>query len=278
MKRSYNNFIQRTEKLRFPAADADVRSINMKIITITLISILLFTSFGFCQNVNNDLKDIIQIINDENIPLSSIHLEKCPFNHHDIKRVPIISGYRFISPEQQKKIDNLELYYAGCIVGDEKYQIICSKCRYLYNPYGGGYWYKEIINSRNFLIEFDHFVNDFKEIFIDDYQIDSFFYMQEIFDDTKYSDQLTFFIKEKMQPIKKILDSYFIESLIKTSNDNFHDNSAIFYNFSIGNILYKVSLYQSVKKYSRIEIEAIKHLTRQSSGLFPPQNSVGKSR
>src|SRR5262249_22133096 len=68
--------------------------------------------------------------------------KSCGFGHTDVKRVPIMYGLLAMDADLQWRIDHLEVWPGGCIVGDEKEKLVCKTCRYYYEPLFG-YWSKD---------------------------------------------------------------------------------------------------------------------------------------
>src|SRR3954462_5833495 len=66
---------------------------------------------------------------------TAAQLDHCPDGHKALKDVPILAGLLWITPELQRKIDNLEVWPVGCTpLGNYKTQVVCTKCRFAYEP------------------------------------------------------------------------------------------------------------------------------------------------
>jgi len=84
---------------------------------------------------------------------------ECPFGHSELKQVPIQYGMLAWDADLQKRIDNLEVWQGGCILGDEKEKTVCTKCRYYFEPHFG-YWSKLANAPRLLQLKPDPFIAD----------------------------------------------------------------------------------------------------------------------
>jgi hypothetical protein len=83
----------------------------------------------------------------------------CPFRHTDLKRVPIMYGLLGTDADLQRRIDNLEVWPGGCVLGDEKEKLVCKTCRYCFEPLFG-YWSKHISDPKLLRMKVDPFIAD----------------------------------------------------------------------------------------------------------------------
>ena len=83
----------------------------------------------------------------------------CPFGHTELKRIPIVYGLLAMDADLQKKIDNLQVWPGGCILGDEKEKLVCKTCRYSFEPHFG-YWSHRADNPKLLQIKPDPFIAD----------------------------------------------------------------------------------------------------------------------
>lgn len=226
----------------------------MKKYLLIFVLCICVTSIAFAETNLNEFDEtdkIIDLINDTSLELKDTFLKECPFNHKDVKRIPIIAGYIAIGPELQKKIDNLEIWYAGCEVGKEKYQVVCAKCRYAYNPYQR-YWFKDERNPNNFEIELDKSITSFLQLFENQFEIDAINFTQSIKNKNDYIDRVTFFAKAKKPNILEILKKYFTEYSIQPKENIISEINAVYYEYQDGNKKFNISIEKSVNKYEII--------------------------
>jgi hypothetical protein len=85
--------------------------------------------------------------------------KSCPFGHTELKRVPILYGLLAMDADLQKRIDNLEVWPGGCILGEEKEKLVCKKCSYHFEPLFG-YWSKQTHEPKLLQLKADPFIAD----------------------------------------------------------------------------------------------------------------------
>lgn len=92
-----------------------VQRINLVFIITTIIS-------GF----------VLFAISDDFV-LLKVKFKSCPYNHYELKAVPI--SYGFVLPDSNylNKIKNYEIYPGGCTITSKsaKYKIVCKKCGFV---------------------------------------------------------------------------------------------------------------------------------------------------
>jgi hypothetical protein len=64
-----------------------------------------------------------------------------------------------MDPDLQRRIDNLEVWPGGCVVGDEKEKLVCKTCRYYFEPLFG-YWSKDTSDPKALQMKVDPFIAD----------------------------------------------------------------------------------------------------------------------
>lgn len=90
--------------------------------------------------------------------LLKVKFKSCPYNHYELKAVPI--SYGFILPDSNyiKKIKNYEIYPGGCTIISKsaKYKIVCKKCGFVLEETDSiYYWHRVNDSNQGFEIPLD---------------------------------------------------------------------------------------------------------------------------
>lgn len=84
---------------------------------------------------------------------SAAELGRCPFGHTHLKDVPLVYGDLVPDPELTRRLKNLDVWYGGCLVGDdsESFKVVCPDCRYCYEA-GECVWFKSADTPAEFAV------------------------------------------------------------------------------------------------------------------------------
>ncbi len=95
---------------------------------LILISFLLFSAG--CRSSDTFFpENSTLLIPDEAVNVPDLDsLEKCPYGHRKLKRIPILYGFPVNSEELTQQIENKEVVLGGCCVGSAEEVIECLEC------------------------------------------------------------------------------------------------------------------------------------------------------
>jgi len=87
--------------------------------------------------------------------LLKVKFKSCPYNHYDLKAVPI--SYGFILPDSNyiNKIKNFEIYPGGCTITSKsaKYKVVCKECGFILEETDSiDYWHRVEDSNKGFEI------------------------------------------------------------------------------------------------------------------------------
>ena len=80
----------------------------------------------------------------------------CPYDHTTVTNIPIVYGLLAPSEETSKAIENQEFIPGGCVIspGSPKTAVLCTTCRFVYNPPRGrwdsGSWSRRSTDLKSF--------------------------------------------------------------------------------------------------------------------------------
>jgi hypothetical protein len=92
---------------------------------------------------------------------TAAQLQRCPDGHDALKDVPIVAGLLWMTPELQRKIENVEVWPVGCRpIGIYTTQVVCMRCKFAYKPVFG-HWERRSQDPTDFHRPLSPLVRDF---------------------------------------------------------------------------------------------------------------------
>lgn len=228
------------------------KEIFLILMMCTLAGGMCFADVG--MSMPDEVDQRIAIINDTTIELKNTPFYTCPFGHEHVKRIPMIFGELAIDEELQRKIDNLEVWPAGCVVGDEKYQIVCPVCRYSYNPYVDA-WEKDGIEPDEYEVPLHSDIDMFRQYFEDRIKTHSVNYCQRVKDLDHYQDHIGFFTRARKKDILKHVQDFIELKGVPAKRDQFDDQTMIWFEFQHDGLWFKITVTESVKDHKMVDFD-----------------------
>jgi len=146
-------------------------------------------------------------------------LKQCPDGHQALKDVRIIAGLLWMTPELVKKIENLEVWPAGCsALGNYKTKVVCTQCRFAYDPLFQ-HWERRSEDPNDFHRPLSPFIRNFPRGARDG-KASLANYYQQIRDDHVERESLIYWTRDEYSLIKQQVLGYLNTSrLILNSKD-----------------------------------------------------------
>ncbi len=199
-----------------------LRKTVLGILRILALSFSAVIWFAGCEADVESFQDTLLPL-DEIKSVTSRDLGHCPFEHDQLKDVPVSYGLLYWTPELHQKADNLEFWPGGCIVRNEKSKVVCTECRYAYDSFFK-YWEKQAETASDFERPLSKLIAAFP-IPLADQLKSSIGYYQRIKDRAFYSESLIYWSSEDTEKIATRILQYLRQEHLNPSvtKSNFQD-------------------------------------------------------